>query len=70
MVATVLAEDDMPKTNDYVNYEEVGEFLSRHYSSENALEDISVAVATRNKKVLKLYLTAVQDKCDYYKNKL
>lgn len=70
MVATVLAEDDMPKTNDYVNYEEIGEFLSRHYSSESALEDIAVAVATKNRKMLKLYLTAVQDKCDYYKNKL
>jgi hypothetical protein len=55
---------------DLIDYSEVGDFLSRVYTSENALEDISVAVATRNKKVLKLYLTAVQDKCDYYKNKL
>lgn len=55
---------------DLIDYSEVGEFLSRIYTKEMALEDISVAVATRNKKVLKLYLTAVQDKCDYYKNKL
>ena len=70
MVDTAQAEDDMPKINDSVNYEEIGEFLSRHYSSESALEDIAVAVTTKNRKMLKLYLTAVQDKCDYYKNKL
>ena len=47
---------------DLIDYSEVGDFLSRVYTSENALEDISVAVATRNKKVLRLYLNAVIDK--------
>lgn len=69
MADMVQVENNMPKI-DFIDYSEVGDFLSRVYTSENALEDISVAVATRNKKVLKLYLTAVQDKCDYYKNKL
>lgn len=55
---------------DLIDYSEVGDFLSRVYTSENALEDISVAVATRNKKVLRLYLNAVMDKCDFYKNRL
>ena len=69
MADMAQVENNMPKI-DFIDYSEVGDFLSRVYTSENALEDISVAVATRNKKVLKLYLTAVQDKCDYYKNKL
>lgn len=69
MVVMVQLVSNMAKV-DLIDYSEVGDFLSRVYTSENALEDISVAVATRNKKVLKLYLTAVQDKCDYYKNKL